>query len=72
LLIDDDELLEMLNDPDASFFSAARALSVPAALLDSKFRILKHKGYRIEAPYIARSDFLKDDIDGCFDDGDFD
>ena len=67
LLLDDDELLEKLNDENASFFGVARELYVPAALLDFKFRVLKHKGYRIEAPFIATGDFLKDDIAGCFD-----
>ena len=39
---------------------------LPAELLVFKLRIMKSKGYRIEAPYIARSDFLKEDIPGCF------
>ena len=39
---------------------------MPAALLDFKFRVLKHKGYRIEAPYIAHGDFLKNEIEGCY------
>ena len=68
LLIDDDELLEMLNDEDISFFGVASELYVPADLLDFKFRVLKHKGYRINAPYIANSDFLKNDIVGCYTD----
>ncbi len=63
LLIPDAELLEILNDKDASFFSAAGTLRIPAALLDFKFRLLKRKGYRIEAPYIAQGDFLKKDVD---------
>ena len=66
LLIADDELLELLNDDSKSFFDVARELYIPAALLDFKFRVLKHKGYRIEAPYIANGDFLREDIDGCF------
>ena len=65
LLIEDDDLLELLNDEDKSFFDVARELGVPAALLDFKFRVFKNKGYRIEAPYIVNGDFLKD-IDGCF------
>jgi len=68
LLIDDDELLELLNDEDKSFFDVARELYVPADLLDFKFRVLKHKGYRIQVPYIAYGDFLKNDIEGCYDD----
>jgi Zn-dependent peptidase ImmA (M78 family) len=67
VLIDDNELLELLNARDMSFFDVARELYVPAALLDFKFRVLKHKGYRIEAPYIAHGDFLKNDIEGCYD-----
>ena len=61
ILIDDNDLFEMLNDADSSFFGVARDLNVPAALLDFKFRMLKHKGYRINAPYIANGDFLKDE-----------
>jgi len=67
LLIDDSQLLELLNDNDKSFFGVARELCIPADLLDFKFRVLKHKGYRVEVPYIANSDFLKDDIPGGFD-----
>jgi len=67
LLIDDNELLKLLNDNDKSFFGVAKELCIPAPLLDFKFRALKHKGYRIEAPYIANGDFLKDNVDGCFD-----
>jgi Zn-dependent peptidase ImmA (M78 family) len=66
LLIDDGEVLELLNDDDKSFFGVASELYVPAALLDFKFRVLKHKGYRIEAPYIAYGDFLKNEIKGCY------
>ena len=66
LLIDDAELLGLLNDDDKSFFGVASELYVPVALLDFKFRILKRKGYRIEAPYMAYGDFLKNDIPGCY------
>ncbi len=66
LLIEDDQLLELLNDDGKSFFSMAKELNIPAALLDFKFRVIKHKGYRIEAPYIAHRGFLKHDIDGCY------
>ena len=66
LLIDNGELSELLADGESSFFTAAGKLYVPAELLDFKLRIMKSKGYRIEAPYIARSDFLKEDIPGCF------
>ena len=66
LLIDDNELLELLNDNEKSFFDVARELYVPAELLDFKFRILKNKGYHIKEPYLAQSTFLKDDMPGCF------
>lgn len=67
LLIDDNELLSLLNDNEKSFFGVAKELYVPAELLDFKFRILKNKGYHLEAPYIAQADFLKGNIPGCFD-----
>lgn len=67
LLIDDNELLELLNNSEKSFFGVAKELYVPAELLDFKFRILKSKGYHLEAPYIAQADFLKGNIPGCFD-----
>ena len=65
VLIEDGRLLELLSDRDRSFFGVARELYVPAALLDFKLRVLKHKGHRIEAPYIAHGGFLKDDMGGC-------
>lgn len=71
LLIGDDELLELLNNEDKTFFDVARELYVPADLLDFKFRVLKHKGYRVHAPYLANGDFLKDEIAGCYDEDDF-
>ena len=67
LLIDDDELLELLNQEDKSFFEMASELYVPAGLLDFKFRVLKNKGYHIDAPYIVNGDFLKNDMAGCYD-----
>ncbi len=62
LIIPDGEVLELLNDRDKSFFDIAKELYIPAELLDFKFRILKNKGYRIDAQYIAQSDFLKNNI----------
>ncbi|GHU93052.1 hypothetical protein FACS1894208_01730 [Clostridia bacterium] len=68
LLIEDDELLELLNDSGESFFDVARELSVPAELLDFKFRVLKNKGYHIEPPLLTRADFLKNDVAGIYED----
>lgn len=67
LLIDDNELLDLLNDNEKSFFGVAKELYVPAELLDFKFHILKNKGYHLKAPYIAQADFLKGNIPGVFD-----
>ena len=66
LLIDDDELLEIINE-DNSFFGAARQLGVPAEMLDFKFRVMKRKGYRLEAPFYSDSKFLKNEIEGMYD-----
>ena len=60
LLIDDKELIKLLNDKEKSFFDVASELYIPAQLLDFKFRVLKHKGYKIKSPIIARGNFLKD------------
>jgi Zn-dependent peptidase ImmA (M78 family) len=60
LLIDDKELLKLFNDKDKSFFDIASELYIPAPLLDFKFRVLKHRGYKIKSPIIARGNFLKD------------
>ena len=66
LLVRDDELMELLNDSEKSFFGVARELSVPAELLDFKFRVLKNKGYHIEPPLLTQSDFMKNDMDGMY------
>lgn len=44
---------------DTFFFSVAKELEVPPELLDFKFRILKLKGWQIESPILANSNFLK-------------
>lgn len=57
-LLDDGVVLNMLNE-DGFFFGAAARLRVPAELLDFKFRILKLKGYKLDAPFVSDSCFLK-------------
>ena len=59
LIIPDDELFELLNENDKSFFSIAKELCVPAELLDFKLKILRNKGLNIESPDIAQAAFLK-------------
>lgn len=66
LIIPDEELLDLLNETDKSFFSIAKKLYVPSELLDFKFRVLKHKGMHIESPTMTASDFLKNDIPECY------
>ena len=66
LLIEDGELLELLSEENKSFYDVACSLDVPAAFLDFKLRVFKHKGYSVEPLYIANGDFLKGGIDGCF------
>jgi Zn-dependent peptidase ImmA (M78 family) len=58
LLLRDKEVLDVLNG-DMSFFQAAQTLNVPAELLDFKFRAMKRKGYKLDAPISTHSDFLK-------------
>ena len=59
LLIPDEDLLELLNSTEYSFFQIASLLRVPVELLDFKFRVMKHKGYKISSPVGALSGFLK-------------
>jgi hypothetical protein len=54
---------------EESFFEAARALFVPAALLDYKFTILRTKGYRLNTMDVRKSNFLKEDL-GAYEDAD--
>jgi Zn-dependent peptidase ImmA (M78 family) len=71
LLIEDEELLSLLNDENNSFFGVAREFNVPAELLDFKFRVLKSKGYHLEPPILAQSNFLKNDIDGMYEEEEY-
>lgn len=65
LIISDDEILELINDKEKSFFSIAKELYVPTELLDFKLRVLKHKGIKVQSPYIAQSNFLKNNTINC-------
>lgn len=60
-LIDDTSLFDVANS-QADFFQMASLLNVPPELLDFKLRLLKQQGHRVNALYIAQSDFLKRDI----------
>lgn len=57
-LLNDKDVIEKLND-DSYFFSVAKELYVPPELLDFKFRILKSKGWALDAPITSQGDFLK-------------
>lgn len=57
-LLPDERILPLL-DEDHSFFEVAKELCIPFELLDFKFRILKKKGYPIDAPVISQGNFLK-------------
>lgn len=60
LLLDDDDVLEQLEA--YSFFQAASALCVPAALLDYKFRAMCEKGLLNHTMDYRHSKYLKDDL----------
>ncbi len=59
LLIGDEDIIENKN---SSFFHIASRLFVPKELVDFKCRIMKSRGYDINAPELSDSRFLKDDI----------
>lgn len=58
LLISDDDAMELLSS-DTFFFGAASMLRVPPELLDFKFRSMKRRGYSVNPPMMAKSNFLK-------------
>ena len=57
LLLDDERLLELMED-EVSFFAITQQMKVPPELLDLKYRLLKHKGYRIQPLYLGQANFL--------------
>lgn len=60
-MLSDTEVMESL-EMQMDFFQTAKCLYVPPELLDFKLRILQQQGVKINAPYIARGDFLKRDL----------
>lgn len=58
LLIPTELLVEYIKENN-SFFAIAKNLRIPPELLDFKIRILKYQGYNFKAPFIAKTDFLK-------------
>ena len=61
-LIGDNILFEMVEEGQ-DFFKVASELKVPPEMLDFKLRLLQKEGHHVVAPYIAKSDFLKRDIE---------
>lgn len=62
LLVPDHSIKELFKNEGESFYSLAKELSVPAEFLDFKLRIMKTKGYDVDAPFLAQSDFLKGEM----------
>ena len=58
--LEDADVLTSVEEFD--FFRAASYLGVPPELLDFKIRILQQQGVQINAPCIARGNFLKRDL----------
>ncbi len=59
LLLPDEDVVNALNE-DAYFQQIAAQLNVPWEMLDFKFRVMKKKGFAVNAPCMAQSNFLKD------------
>ena len=60
-LLEDSDVMDTLEDGN-DFFLAANCLRVPPELLDFKLRILQRQGVEINAPYLAKGNFLKRDL----------
>ena len=69
LILEDDSVLDSLES--YSFFQAAQALYVPAALLDYKFKIMCEKGLLSRTMEYRHSKYLKEDL-GAYDETHFD
>jgi len=67
-VISDDDVMDLLQYDDRTFYSMAKELYVPYPLLEFKLRIMQQKGHDIQAPFEANGDFLKNAIAGCFED----
>lgn len=59
LLIPDEKILESIKRPCSDIYAIAKELCVPPELIDFKLRVMKNKGYSVESPYLAQSNFLK-------------
>ena len=57
-ILEDDEGLEAVKEEN-DYFRCAQVLSVPPEVLDFKLRLMERRGFELNAPHIANSDFLK-------------
>lgn len=71
LLIEDDELWEYLVTTSADIYAAAREFFVPVEIMNVKYEIMEHKGYRIHAPFCVSVRFLRESFDEWFFDDDY-
>lgn len=60
-ILDDRDVLDVVG-ADNDYFHCAQVLSVPPELLDFKLRLMERRGFELNAPHIANSDFLKRDL----------
>lgn len=60
-ILEDDEVLEAVKEEN-DYFRCAQILSVPPEVLDFKLRLMERRGFELNAPHIANSDFLKRDL----------
>ena len=58
-LIDDEEVLDLMHNEDADFFSAAQTLCVPAPFFAFKLYSMMNRGYPMQMPVDLNSTFLK-------------
>lgn len=60
LLISDEDVVELLNEPDIDFYSAAKRLKTMPDLLAFKLQSMAHRGFQLKIPVEVRSRFLAD------------
>ena len=60
LLLDDSDVVQCIDDPELTFFTMSGYLCVPPELLDYKFRMMRKRGFVLQAPIAAKAAFLSD------------
>ena len=57
-LISDEQVMDIISNPDRDYFSAAKELFLPPPLFAFKLYSMMHRGFNVRNPACLKSDFL--------------